>query len=269
MTSNGNSHNSASEPAPKNSAKAKKMNRATARHIVPFIIWVGVLVIAHLMHLTPSSASETIKSLDIISDATLYLFSSAVCAILFIILRPWRYYEPIKSKNILPAVGLGVFVFFLWIVFETEFINNLSPALADFYEKWCVMPFGEKRSIPEILPYSPATCGWPLTIAKLLGSAFVISIIEEFFWRGWLLRFIRTPDFLDIDIGEFHLPAFIGVALIFGFEHSEWAVGVITGLIWGIFFIKTRDVWSTAISHVTTNLLLGIYVIATGSWQFW
>ena len=259
----------AGDPAPRNSEKARKMNRATARHIVPFIIWVVILLLARAMHLTPSSATETIPSLNLITDASLYAFSTVVCTIVFLLLKPWRFYEPLKRANVLPAIGVGVFIFAVWVFFETPFFKNLLPAAADFYEKWCVMPFGEVRLELDSTPYAPEVCGWPLTITKLIGSAFVIAVIEEFFWRGWLIRFIRTPDFLDIDIGKFHAIPFFIAAVIFGSEHNEWAVGIATGIVYGLFFIRTRDIWAVSISHVVTNLALGIYVIATGSWQFW
>lgn len=269
MNSSAENITAAGAPAPRNSEKAKKMNRATARHIVPFIVWVAVLVIAKAMHLTPSSATETIQSLNIINDASLYALSTVVCTILFLLLKPWRFYEPLRLGNILPAIGVGLFIFAIWVFFETPLFKNLLPAAADLYEKWGVMPFGEMRPELDSTPYAPEVCGWPLTITKLIGSAFVIAVIEEFFWRGWLIRFIRTPDFLDVDVGEFNAVPFFIAAVIFGFEHNEWAAGVATGIVYGFFFIRTRDIWAVSIAHVVTNLALGIYVISTGSWRFW
>ncbi len=257
------------EPAPKNSPKAKKMNRAAADHAVPFFLWIGIMLIASMMHLNPSSASEDIDSLNLISDASLYAVRSILCLVVLLFLRPWKFYARLQKKNILPAIGIGAAIFVLWVGFETEVFKNLLPGMATAYEKWCVMPFGSMREVVDATPYTPAVCGWGLTLARLAGSAVVIAVIEEFFWRGYLIRTVRTPDFLDIDIGEFHPVTFLIVAVFFGLEHTEWAVGLITGLVYGLFYIRTRDIWAVSIAHVTTNLVLGIYVIATGSWQYW
>ncbi len=257
------------EPAPKNSPKAKMMNRAAADHAVPFFLWIGIMLIAMKMHLSPSSATEEIGSLNLISDAYLYALRSILCLVVFLFLRPWKFYTPLQRKNILPSLGVGVAIFVLWIGFETEFFKHLAPGLATAYEKWCVMPFGSMREAVEDTPYAPAFCGWGLTLVRLAGSAFVIAIIEEFFWRGYLIRTFRTPDFLDIDIGELHPTSFLIVAVIFGLEHTEWAVGLITGIVYGLFYIRTRDIWAVSIAHVVTNLILGIYVLVTGSWQYW
>lgn len=257
------------EPAPKNSLKAKMMTRAAARHAVPFFLWIGIMLLASMMHLTESSGTEEIGSLNLISDASLYAVRGVLCLIVFLILRPWKFYPALRKQNVLPAIGIGIAVFALWVGMETAYVKALIPGMAEAYEKWCVMPFGSMREAVESTPYTPAVAGWPLTLARLAGSAFVIAIIEEFFWRGYLLRTLRTPDFLDIDIGEFHPASFLIVALVFGLEHTEWAAGLATGLIYGFFYIRSRDIWAVSIAHVTTNLILGVYVITTGNWQFW
>ena len=126
-----------------------------------------------------------------------------------------------------------------------------------------------KAAFLVLSPFDPASCGWGLTLVRLLGSAFVIAVIEEFFWRGFLYRWIQSLDFLDIDPGKLHLGAFIGVAAIFGAEHREWLAGVVTGILYALLYIRTRDIWAACTAHVTTNLLLGVYVLATRNYLYW
>ena len=263
--------------APKGSAKAKAMNIAAARHALPFVLWLGIMALAHAMHLTTGSTSEIAESLNLISDAGMYTVRTVLCVVALFILRPWRYYGALQKKNILPAIGIGLAVFALWVGFETELFKKIAPGLAELYERWCVDPFGALGELRETsaeisaanTPYAPAICGWPLTIFRLIGSALVISVIEEFFWRGYLLRTAKTPDFLDLDVGYYNPLIFFGVAIVFGLEHVEVVAGAITGVIYGFLYIKTRDIWAASIAHITTNLALGIYVLATGKWWFW
>lgn len=263
--------------APKGSAKAKAMTAAAVRHALPFVLWLGIMALARAMHLTTGSTSEIAESLNIISDAGMYSVRTVLCVVALFILRPWRYYGALQKKNILPAIGIGLAVFVLWVGFETELFKKIAPGLAELYERWCVDPFGAPGELREIsteisaanTPYAPAVCGWPLTIFRLIGSALVISVIEEFFWRGYLLRTVKTPDFLDLDVGYFNPLTFFAVALVFGLEHVEVLAGAITGVIYGFLYIKTRDIWAASIAHITTNLALGIYVLATGKWWFW
>lgn len=117
--------------------------------------------------------------------------------------------------------------------------------------------------------YAPSICGWGYTLVRLAGSALVISVIEEFFWRGFLYRWIQKVDFLSVNPGVLDWTAFLATAAIFGAEHTEWLAGFLCGLAYGALYLKTRDIWAACVAHVTTNLLLGIYVLATGAYQFW
>ena len=59
-------------PAPKNSPKAKMMTRAAIRHAAPFFLWIGILVLAQMMHLSATSATDEIGSLNLVTDGSLY-----------------------------------------------------------------------------------------------------------------------------------------------------------------------------------------------------
>lgn len=257
------------EPAKKNSKKARRMDQAAYRHAIPFVLWLGVVLLAEMMHLTEGSGTEEIKSLDLVSQPMLYAIRTAICIVALFICRPWKYYDGLNRKNILPAIGIGLGIFVLWIGLETEFFKNLCPPIAELYEKWCVKPFGQMREPLKTTPYAPSACRIFLISVRFFGSAFVISAIEEFFWRGYLLRTARTPDFLDVDIGKLHWPSFLIVAAIFAIEHNEVLAGFICGIVYGLFYIKTRDIWAATIAHITTNAALGIYVLATGKYIFW
>jgi len=295
------------EAAPKNSEKARQNVIAGWRHGLPFAVWIGVMFGARLLNLPFDPDPERAKhALGLFTYAHLYAAMTVLGAITLLICRPWRYYGPLRGKNILPAIGLGIAVIFLWVVFETDTMRQYLPWLAEFYERWMTMtpsvPFGEiaaekaavcwlpsahevvttvneagEEVVEEVIcmvkahasPYSPAVAGWPLVMMRIFGSAFVIAIIEEFFWRGWLYRFFQHLDFLDVDLGKMHVWAYLGVAVLFGMEHREYVIGILTGLAWGYFVIRTRDLWAACISHITANLVLAIYVLTTGNYRFW
>jgi CAAX prenyl protease-like protein len=123
--------------------------------------------------------------------------------------------------------------------------------------------------VPEVSPYAPEVCGWSFTLVRLAGSAFVIALIEEYFWRGFLYRWLQGKNFLEVDLGKWHAGVFIAVCVLFGLEHQRWIAGILAGVAYGLLAIRTRDIWAAGVAHVVTNLLLGIYVLATNSYAFW
>ena len=270
-----------SSPAPKGSEKARAMTRAAARLAAPFLLWLGVMLLSQLMHLTPSSleASKDSENIveagaSVISDAGLYAVRTGLTLLALLVLRPWKYFPAPHLRHLPAALAVGVLVFALWVVPGSDWFRRLCPALANLYETWCVRSPGEMRDLAADAArtasyYAPAGTGRALFAVHMVGTGVAIALAEEFFWRGYLLRAARTPDFLDLPIGEFHAFSFLAVTAFFAAEHAEYAAGFAAGLAYGLLYLRTRDVWAACAAHAATNLLLGAYVLATGHWEFW
>lgn len=234
-------------------AAADSPTRAVWAHTAPFVGWLALMHFLDLEQLSPASA---------------YAIRTAACLGLFLYFRPWQWYGALRPAHVLPAVGVGLLVFALWVGGESSWAGRF-PALQEMYVRWGVLPFGELREPITSTPYAPAVCGWPLTAVRIAGSGLVIAVIEEFFWRGFLYRWMLGLDFTKVDPGTYRALPFLLVAVVFGAEHAEWLAGVLTGLLYGWLFVRTRDVWAAALAHVVTNTMLGFYVVYTGSYQFW
>jgi CAAX prenyl protease-like protein len=103
---------------------------------------------------------------------------------------------------------------------------------------------------------------------RFFGLVIVISIVEEFFLRGFLMRYV-----MDID---WHLIPFAVVnrlALITGtvfpmlmhpgelFASAIW-FSMVTWLM-----LRTKSIWDCIIAHAVTNLLMGIWVVTQNDWE--
>ncbi|MGD9875049.1 MAG: CAAX prenyl protease-related protein [Kiritimatiellia bacterium] len=216
-------------------------------HIAPFAAWMAAMVIL----------PET---------AWAYAVRSALTAALLLWLRPWRGYGKPAGRHFPLALAAGVAVFALWVLPESEWMRAHFPLLASWYGKIGII--GDKP-LPEVLPYAPETAGWPLTVVHLAGSAFVIAVAEEFFWRGFIYRWLIARDFMKVDLRRLDGQMLLISSLVFGFEHDRWLAGFIAGLVYALVMIRTRDIWSACLAHITTNLLLGIFVLVTGAYAFW
>ena len=117
--------------------------------------------------------------------------------------------------------------------------------------------------------YDPRVTGWLNFWIHMFGTSVVIAVIEEFFFRGFLYRWMLGSPFYRIDAGRLHWPMLITISVFFGIEHFEWMAGIVCGIAFGLLYIKTRDIWAAIIAHGTTNFLLGLYVIYFDAYQFW
>jgi len=108
-----------------------------------------------------------------------------------------------------------------------------------------------------------------LIAIRLIGASLVVPVMEELFWRSFLMRYLVNPDFRIVPVGTFSWFSFLGVAVLFGLEHHRIIVGIIAGLIYGLLLIWQKNLKGVIVAHAVTNLGLGIYVVATGNWLFW
>jgi CAAX prenyl protease-like protein len=225
-------------------------NRALWTHVLPFLAWIVIM------------------SLAFTGPAKLYAIQAVAALALFVWLRPWTYYPPVVVSRLPVAVLVGVIVCVVWVLPETPWFSRF-PWWQDLYLRWGVRPLGEITGVPLHSPYAPESCGWGLSLVKLAGSAFVIATLEEFFWRGFIYRWLAEREFTKVDPRARHLMAFAIMVVLFGLEHDRWLAGMIAGAAYGALYAFTRDLWAAIVAHVTTNLLLGVYVLAYGQYRFW
>jgi len=118
----------------------------------------------------------------------------------------------------------------------------------------------------------PASKNDPVFLVfRIAISAIAVPILEELFWRGWLMRWIvDSGNFEKVPLGTFQPAAFWLVAILFASEHgSFWDVGLAAGIVYNWWMIRTRNVWDCIVAHAVTNAVLAAYVIGAGQWQYW
>lgn len=138
-----------------------------------------------------------------------------------------------------------------------------------------IVPDGHLLQFGQNSGFDPHGFGWSqgavtaLIAVRLMGAAVVVPVMEELFWRSFLMRYLINPDFRAVPMGTFAWFSFLGVAILFGLEHHRVVVGTIAGGLYGLLLIRQKKLKGVILAHGVTNLGLGIYVLLTGNWLFW
>jgi CAAX prenyl protease-like protein len=102
------------------------------------------------------------------------------------------------------------------------------------------------------------------------GSILVVPVVEELFWRAWLMRRLISPEFDKVPLGTYDRRAFWITAALFALEHGVyWDVGLAAGAAYNWWMVRTRSVADCIVAHAVTNACLAAYVVGTGAWQYW
>jgi CAAX prenyl protease-like protein len=104
---------------------------------------------------------------------------------------------------------------------------------------------------------------------RLIGAALVVPIMEELFWRSFVVRYIIRADFDKVPIGVFTITSFCLSAVLFGMEHNLWLAGIMAGVVYNFVLYRTKSIAQCVLAHAVTNGALGVYVLITHTWHFW
>ncbi len=166
--------------------------------------------------------------------------------------------------NILPGILVGIGGILLWIVLcDLQLEAAIMSYLPDWLQPQPRAAFNPFRDIATPLGQ------WSFIAARILGMAVLVPFAEEIFWRGFLLRWIISPDWQKIGIGSYSLKSFCWVVLLFTLAHPEWLAAVVYCSLLNLLLYWKRDLWNCIVAHGVSNLILAIYVLATGTWQLW
>lgn len=212
-----------------------RAGRETLATVAPYALWMALMLA--LPATGPAYAARTA-----VSAAAL-----AVFAVAFLRRRPF----PARPARWL-AAGLltGIAALVLWI----------APESSAWYRRWCVLGSGATASIA-------ADAAWVKAV-RLIGSAFVIAPAEELFFRSFLYRWLQSRAWTSVSPSRFDCGAFLWTVALFALEHDRFAAGAVAGALYGFAALRW-GLGAAVVAHVTTNLLLGLYVLAAGAWAFW
>jgi CAAX prenyl protease-like protein len=182
----------------------------------------------------------------------LYPAQTLICGAL--LLWFWRQYDLGAPRRILFATGVALVVFALWIAPQQFF--GFPPRLVGFD--------------PEVFTGQPAMY-WTTVIMRFVRLVVVVPLVEEIFWRGFLLRYLINERFTAVPVGAFSWISFAVVTLAFGFGHArpDWIAALMTGALYNLVAYRTRSLASCVVAHAVTNCLLGVWIMSSRQWGFW
>lgn len=217
--------------------------RSSLRYVAPFaafLIWLG---------------AGSFVSLDTVWGAPV-----RVCVLALICAVCWPRGLSLRPAAPAASIVVGALVFVLWIapdlvvpgyrqglLFSNDLLGHLHSSLGP----------GALRN-PWILAWRTAR------------AVVVVPVVEELFWRAWLMRWLIDKHFWRVPLGTYAPLAFWLTALLFASEHGPyWDVGLLTGIVYNCWMIRTKSVADCILMHAVTNAMLSAYVLKTGQWQYW
>ncbi len=202
---------------------------------------------------------------DYLSAEASYLLRLVVVPLLLV--WAWRWYCSLRGPrslagSILVGAGAGLVGLVVWIGLLAPFVPTARA------EPWST----------------------PAFLLRLVSAGLVVPLFEELIMRGFVFRFglqwhrawrdrVREPlhtaldrrSVNEVEPGGWTWFAVLLSMLVFTSGHAlhEWPAALAYGLLMALLWMHRRDLISCVTAHAVTNISLALFVLATGSWQYW
>ena len=159
----------------------------------------------------------------------------------------------------------GALVGWGWVVGQHVFDQLGLPSHLPLY------PGGAKALVDPRDALGAGTLFWTTWGLRLSVACTAVPVVEELFWRAYLLRaLIDWHHFDRVPLGRFTWVSFLGTALLSTLQHPDnWGVSVLCWLVYNVVFYWTRSILCLVLLHGMTNLVLYLLVLRVGDWSFW
>lgn len=211
-------------------------------YVVPFAIFIILMALfGSVWHAAPLT-EQLVRA--IVMVAVLWFFARPV---LDFRVRRWA-----------ATTAVGALIFLLWILPDLLFPH--------YREFWLF-----NNPLMRTAAGAPVMAGQNLTLAlRSFRAIVIVPIVEELFWRAWLMRWIISTKFEQVPLGTYAATAFWAVAGLFALEHGMyWDVGLLAGIIFNLWMVRTKSLGDLIWAHAVANGCLSAYVIAAGRWEYW
>ncbi len=184
-----------------------------------------------------------------------------VAAIIFV-WPGYRQFMPIRFGFLATFVGIvgAVLWIGLWAV-DLESIIGVRALLGGAGQRSAFNPFARLAT--------PAQA-WAFMSLRLIGLALVVPLIEEMFLRGFVTRFAVDQNWTQVPIGKVTPIAVAAAIVVPVLMHPAELFAAIAWfglMVW--LYAKTKNIWDCVVAHITTNGLLGLYVLTSANPEAW
>jgi len=219
-------------------------SRESTARILPFATYIAFIAIA-----------DVLSRLGWTDNELRWLYPVKIAAVVIVLLAYRKHYSELKrhtfrARTAVMSVIVGLIVLVLWVNLDAPWMQIGTAAGFD--------PTSGARQID-----------WLLVALRITGAALVVPVMEELFWRSFLMRWMVSGDFLKVHPISVRLQAIAVTAILFGFEHNLWLAGIVAGLAYTLLYMRTGTLWAPILAHAVTNGLLGLWIVGTGNWAYW
>jgi len=229
--------------------------------VVPYVVFVAI----SSLEPAPDSSFEMFGwAIPAVGYPLVY--SVKILAVMATMFLLWPGYRQFRWKLSPLALVVGVVGAIAWVALCKLELERFAAELPGMKQ---LFSFGERSGFDPLAHFADRPfAAYGFLAVRFWGLAVIVPVIEEFFLRGFVMRYFDRTDWWEVPFGTLSRAAIVAGTLVPILTHpmSEFLAVVVwfsmvTWLMW-----RTRNMWDCVAAHMVTNLLLGVWVVYSGDW---
>jgi exosortase E/protease (VPEID-CTERM system) len=123
----------------------------------------------------------------------------------------------------------------------------------------------EPTPLAETAPGLGATMIVVWVVFRLLGTTVLVPIVEEFFFRGYLMRRISEIPGLGRRSGP--VMGVVASSVLFAIVHNALFLAFVCGVVFGLVALRRGQLFDAILAHAVANGLIGIWALVFNDWS--
>lgn len=129
---------------------------------------------------------------------------------------------------------------------------------------------GQRDALDPWALYPDTTQRTYFLIARFCLLVIAVPMAEELMLRGCLIRYVEADHWETLPISQIGRTGLITATLYGVLSHpSEWIAAAVWFSLITWMMVRTQRLWDCIVAHALTNAVLGIYIVATGTYDLW
>ncbi|MEM1159493.1 MAG: exosortase E/protease, VPEID-CTERM system [Pseudomonadota bacterium] len=193
--------------------------------ILPFMVFMATALLASTFFQVPA--------------VTYPLRALAMAGVLVLV---WRALAQLDWRVDLLAVGAGLSIGVLWLA--------TSPIAGE-----------ADTALNTALAAMPAWLFMVWALSRILGTAVLVPVIEELFFRGYIMSRLDQGGLLWRVLA-------LGVSAgLFAVLHDRWLAAALSGLIFGLLYLRRGRLADAIYAHAAANAVIAGWAVWHGDWS--
>lgn len=242
----------------------------TRAHVWPFAVFMGFMLL--LMFIDPAIRWDHPSAPWWRQDPAHIIYPIQTLATLGLLIYFWKNYTFSWSlKWTLVSIVFGAIGIGFWLLPTALYTRWGLHGETTSLLHWLGVDARDDGFDPSI--FTNPAAWWTVVVLRVFRATVVVALVEEIFWRGFLMRFANDweGNFWKQPFGKPTWISFLVTTAAFTLAHApiDYAAAIIYGSLTYLLCIWSKSLGACVTMHATANFLMSLYILNTGKYGLW